>query len=29
MQGRNALKLDWDAGPNASYDSATYRAEME
>jgi isoquinoline 1-oxidoreductase beta subunit len=29
MNGRKALKLDWDAGPNGSYDSAAYRAAME
>ena len=29
MQGREALKLDWDAGPNGGYDSARYRAELE
>jgi len=29
MQGRKALKLDWDAGPNATYDSGPYRASME
>lgn len=25
MQGRAALKLEWDDGPNASYDSAAFR----
>ncbi|MGA0612693.1 molybdopterin cofactor-binding domain-containing protein [Caldimonas sp. KR1-144] len=29
MQGRKALKLDWDGGPNASYESQGYRAAME
>lgn len=29
MQGRKALKLDWDDGPNASYASDSYRAAME
>nr|WP_242616953.1 molybdopterin cofactor-binding domain-containing protein [Rivibacter subsaxonicus] len=29
MQGRRALKLDWQDGPNASYNSATYRASLE
>jgi isoquinoline 1-oxidoreductase beta subunit len=29
MQGRNALKISWDDGPNASYDSAAYRASLE
>lgn len=29
IQGRNKLKLTWDDGPNATYDSAAYRAEME
>ena len=29
MQGRNALKITWDDGPNASYDSAAYRASLE
>src|SRR6185295_14844425 len=28
-QGRNALKIVWDDGPNAAYDSATYRATLE
>ena len=28
-QGRAALKLDWDDGPNASYDSDAYRAQLE
>jgi isoquinoline 1-oxidoreductase beta subunit len=29
IQGRNALKITWDDGPNASYDSKAYRATME
>ncbi|WP_077037479.1 xanthine dehydrogenase family protein molybdopterin-binding subunit [Pelomonas sp. KK5] len=29
IQGRNALKLDWDVGPHGSYDSAAYRKELE
>jgi isoquinoline 1-oxidoreductase beta subunit len=29
IQGRNALKIVWDDGPNASYDSAAYRATLE
>jgi isoquinoline 1-oxidoreductase beta subunit len=29
MNGRGALKLDWDAGPNGGYDSDRYRAELE
>jgi len=29
MQGRQALKITWDDGPNASYDSAAYRKELE
>ena len=29
MQGRRALKITWDDGPNASYDSATYKASLE
>jgi len=28
-QGRNALKIVWDDGPNANYDSAAYRATLE
>src|SRR5262249_19547353 len=27
--GRKALKLEWDGGPNATYASDTYRASME
>jgi isoquinoline 1-oxidoreductase beta subunit len=29
MQGRQALKITWDDGPNASYDSVAYRAQLE
>jgi isoquinoline 1-oxidoreductase beta subunit len=29
IQGRNALKIAWDDGPNASYDSAAYRRALE
>ena len=29
MQGRDALKITWDDGPNKSHDSKTYRAELE
>ena len=29
MKGREALVLDWDDGPNASYDSAEYRKVLE
>jgi len=29
IQGRNALKIDWDDGPHGSYDSAAFRAELE
>lgn len=29
IQGRDALVIDWDAGPNATHDSAAYRAELE
>jgi isoquinoline 1-oxidoreductase subunit beta len=29
IQGRNALKIKWDDGPNATYDSKTYRAALE
>jgi isoquinoline 1-oxidoreductase beta subunit len=29
MNGRNALKLDWEGGPNATYDSTSYRAAMQ
>ena len=29
MQGRKALKITWDDGPNASYDSVAYRKELE
>jgi isoquinoline 1-oxidoreductase beta subunit len=29
MQGRRALKITWDDGPNASYDSTAYKASLE
>jgi isoquinoline 1-oxidoreductase beta subunit len=29
IQGRNALKITWDDGPNASYDSTSFRAALE
>ena len=29
IQGRNALKIQWDDGPNASYDSAAYKTALE
>jgi isoquinoline 1-oxidoreductase beta subunit len=29
IQGRNALKIVWDDGPNASYDSVAYRQALE
>ncbi|MET0851035.1 MAG: molybdopterin cofactor-binding domain-containing protein [Candidatus Rokuibacteriota bacterium] len=29
MQGRRALKITWDDGPNAVYDSAAYKASLE
>jgi isoquinoline 1-oxidoreductase beta subunit len=29
IQGRNALKITWDDGPNASYDSVAYKAALE
>jgi len=29
IKGRNALKIDWDDGVHGSYDSASYRAELE
>jgi isoquinoline 1-oxidoreductase beta subunit len=29
IQGRRALKITWDDGPNASYDSKTYKASLE
>ena len=28
LRGREALHIEWDAGPNASYDSRQYAAEM-
>jgi isoquinoline 1-oxidoreductase beta subunit len=29
MQGRNALKITWDDGPNATYSSDAYKAELQ
>ncbi|AEC19459.1 isoquinoline 1-oxidoreductase beta subunit; signal peptide [Pusillimonas sp. T7-7] len=29
MQGRAALEIEWDDGPNASYDSVAYRKTLE
>jgi isoquinoline 1-oxidoreductase subunit beta len=29
IKGRDALKIKWDDGPNAKYDSVAYRAELE
>jgi isoquinoline 1-oxidoreductase beta subunit len=29
IQGRKALKITWDDGPNADYDSVAYRATLE
>ena len=29
MQGRKALKITWDDGPNASYDSTAFKATLE
>src|SRR6266446_1180467 len=29
QQGREKLKIDWDLGPNAGYDTTAYRAELE
>ncbi|PWU21163.1 MAG: twin-arginine translocation pathway signal protein [Candidatus Rokuibacteriota bacterium] len=29
IKGRNALKIQWDDGPNASYDSVKFRATLE
>ncbi|MBF6650178.1 xanthine dehydrogenase family protein molybdopterin-binding subunit [Methylobacter sp. BlB1] len=29
IQGRKALKIEWDKGPNGSYDSAAYKAKLE
>ena len=29
IQGRNALKIEWDDGAHASYDSASFRTELE
>jgi len=29
MQGRQQLHIDWEPGPNADYDTTSYRAELE
>jgi isoquinoline 1-oxidoreductase beta subunit len=29
IKGREALKIEWEAGPNASYSSDSYRAQLE
>ena len=29
IKGREALKIEWDDGPHASYDSIAYRKELE
>ena len=29
LQGRNALKITWDDGPNASYDSTAFKTTLE
>ncbi|MGJ4948053.1 molybdopterin cofactor-binding domain-containing protein [Bradyrhizobium sp. HKCCYLS20291] len=29
IKGRDALKIEWEDGPNAAYDSVAYRAELE
>jgi isoquinoline 1-oxidoreductase subunit beta len=29
IQGRNALKIEWEKGPHGSYDSVAYKAELE
>jgi isoquinoline 1-oxidoreductase subunit beta len=29
IQGRNALKIEWDDGPNATYESAAFKATLE
>lgn len=29
IKGREALKIEWDDGPNAGYDSVAYRKELE
>ena len=29
MQGRQKLQIDWEPGPNADYDTTSYRAELE
>ena len=28
IQGRNALEVEWDTGPNGSYDSEAFNAEL-
>jgi isoquinoline 1-oxidoreductase beta subunit len=29
IKGREALKIEWDAGPNGTYSSGSYRAQLE
>ena len=29
MKGRDALKISWNDGPNASFDSVSYKALLE
>ncbi len=29
IQGRNALRIEWDLGPHAGYDSMSYKTELE
>ncbi len=29
MKGRDALKIEWDDGPNATFDSVAYKADLE
>src|ERR1700686_1871157 len=29
QQGRKKLKIEWDFGPNADYDTTAYRAQLE
>ncbi|HZA93676.1 MAG TPA: molybdopterin cofactor-binding domain-containing protein, partial [Gemmatimonadales bacterium] len=29
IQGRQQLKIDWDLGPNTTYDSAVFRSDLE
>ena len=29
IQGRQQLKIEWDLGPNTTYDSAVFRSELE